>query len=462
MALRLSAMALSALQVKAGYPSVRDAMTAGSGQGRHSFYFYRHVDVPHWAAFQARLRTPQLVMVFDMSRVLSDCTQQSVACRQTMRGTCQAACAFVSGAASCLESRAGHLADARQRRPQVFRGVPFLYELKALLDWSVTPTTLTLVDWLKLEDIRASLYNRECDLLMRGLGRAEGEPQPVLSKLLLGFGLFLAVLALLWTPLLAFSSSNPTFRIPRVTDFAFNASLSHAAAAGGAHGTVVAMRLPVFSSAARYSVQPWLRRRPRAALPTSLVAYSPAQLQLLCGGEDSDAVWQPAPAVRGAFEHMLRHEARAGAPYRPSAVWLELSFSVLRSFPPPTAYGGPECAGGVRVRLSRASAGSIAAVMAGGAPWAQLQGWLEGTESVDTSPKAGLFAWVWQLKEHKCAVQSSWGATAASPKSSLLGTQLDDWSEFEVRAGCIGDCVAGACPEHAAGCRVQGTTWSWR
>ena len=54
MALRLGAMALSAVQVKAGYPTVRDAMASGSGHGRHSFYFYRHTDVPHWAAFQVR------------------------------------------------------------------------------------------------------------------------------------------------------------------------------------------------------------------------------------------------------------------------------------------------------------------------------------------------------------------------------------------------------------------------
>ena len=55
MTLRLGAMALSAVQVRAGYPSVRDSMTSGSGQGRHGFYFYRHVDVPHWTMFQVRM-----------------------------------------------------------------------------------------------------------------------------------------------------------------------------------------------------------------------------------------------------------------------------------------------------------------------------------------------------------------------------------------------------------------------
>ena len=29
--------------------------------------------------------------------------------------------------------------------------LPFLYELRQLLDWSCTPTTLQLMDWMKLE-----------------------------------------------------------------------------------------------------------------------------------------------------------------------------------------------------------------------------------------------------------------------------------------------------------------------
>ena len=207
--------------------------------------------------------------------------------------------------------------------------MPFLYELKALLDWSVTPTTLTLVDWLKLEDIRASLYNRECDLLMRGLARKEGEAQPATSKFLLGFALFLGVLALLWTPLLAFSSTNPTFRTPHVTDFAFNASLQHLAPHGD---TLASLQLPLYSSAAQYSVQPWLRDSPAATVPASLAAYAAPQLQLLCGGEDSDTTWQPAPTVRAAFERTLRHEGRAGHEGEKSHVWLDLGFSVLRSF----------------------------------------------------------------------------------------------------------------------------------
>jgi hypothetical protein len=38
------------------------------------------------------------------------------------------------------------------------QAIPFVYELRALLDWSCTATTLSLFDWFKLEDINTSLY----------------------------------------------------------------------------------------------------------------------------------------------------------------------------------------------------------------------------------------------------------------------------------------------------------------
>jgi hypothetical protein len=44
----------------------------------------------------------------------------------------------------------------------VLQAVPFLYELRALLDWTCSATPLNWYQWLKLEDIRASLFVEEC------------------------------------------------------------------------------------------------------------------------------------------------------------------------------------------------------------------------------------------------------------------------------------------------------------
>ena len=59
----------------------------------------------------------------------------------------------------------------------IFSAVPFLYELRALLDWSCTATTLTLFDWLKLEDINTSLFLVTVNRKMRERRRL-GQRQP--------------------------------------------------------------------------------------------------------------------------------------------------------------------------------------------------------------------------------------------------------------------------------------------
>ena len=64
---------------------------------------------------------------------------------------------------------------------QIFCGLPFIYELRAVLDWSCTPTTLKLFDWLKLEDISTSLYFVTCDRYGRE-GRQLGQRQPRYMK----------------------------------------------------------------------------------------------------------------------------------------------------------------------------------------------------------------------------------------------------------------------------------------
>ena len=60
---------------------------------------------------------------------------------------------------------------------QIFAAIPFLYELRALLDWACTATSLQLYDWLKLEDIHTSLFLVACNRAGRRRHKL-GERQP--------------------------------------------------------------------------------------------------------------------------------------------------------------------------------------------------------------------------------------------------------------------------------------------
>lgn len=41
---------------------------------------------------------------------------------------------------------------------KIFINIPFLMELRTLMDWVWTDTSMTLFDWLKMEDIFQNIY----------------------------------------------------------------------------------------------------------------------------------------------------------------------------------------------------------------------------------------------------------------------------------------------------------------
>ena len=140
---------------------------------------------------------------------------------------------------------------------------------------------------------------------------------------------------------------------------------------------------------------------------------------------------------RDRLHALLQQEEAAGDATETAAVWLDLGFTVMRSFPPVTAYGGPECGGSMHVQLSRGAAGAVAAVLNGSAAWAPLSGWPTGVPQAQTgwlgitmpaeglltgvepsgAPGVGLFPWVWQVKEHHCSVRPSLAAVSTPPRT---------------------------------------------
>ncbi|XP_020715968.1 piezo-type mechanosensitive ion channel component isoform X2 [Ceratitis capitata] len=92
---------------------------------------------------------------------------------------------------------------------KVYMAIPFLYELRTILDWVCTDSTMTLFDWLKMEDIFADIYFIKCSRQMEtDFPAIRATKKPILTKLIMG-GLFItAIVFALWGPLCLFALIN--------------------------------------------------------------------------------------------------------------------------------------------------------------------------------------------------------------------------------------------------------------
>nr|XP_026488209.1 piezo-type mechanosensitive ion channel component isoform X2 [Vanessa tameamea] len=90
-----------------------------------------------------------------------------------------------------------------------FMAVPFLFELRTLMDWIWTDTSMTLMDWLKMEDIFASVFLLKCSRYVEDeFPQPRGAKKSATSKYLLGGGVLAFVIAIIWFPLVFFAFGN--------------------------------------------------------------------------------------------------------------------------------------------------------------------------------------------------------------------------------------------------------------
>ena len=110
----------------------------------------------------------------------------------------------------------------------IVKAIPFLWEMRVLLDWTCSTTTLKLNCWLKLEDVRNVTYERKMEVIdTKRLDVKPGDQFPIkqvcvlssppernktkqkLQKVLSGWLLMVVMLFLIFFPLLYYSTFSP-------------------------------------------------------------------------------------------------------------------------------------------------------------------------------------------------------------------------------------------------------------
>nr|XP_054748646.1 piezo-type mechanosensitive ion channel component 2-like [Lytechinus pictus] len=92
-----------------------------------------------------------------------------------------------------------------------WRVIPFLTELRTLMDWIWTDTTLSLSHWLQVEDIYANVYPIKC---FRNREVAYPVPRGTKTSWIIkygvGGGMLIALIFVIWFPLILISFANTT------------------------------------------------------------------------------------------------------------------------------------------------------------------------------------------------------------------------------------------------------------
>ena len=97
--------------------------------------------------------------------------------------------------------------------------VPFLYDLRLIMDWIWTDTSLELDEWSIMEDIFKNLFQRKCELQFQAsFPQFRGYPRPMYTKYMLGGAYLIMIIGAIWFPLVLFAVGGTVGSPNRPTD----------------------------------------------------------------------------------------------------------------------------------------------------------------------------------------------------------------------------------------------------
>uniref|UniRef100_A0A182VUH8 Piezo-type mechanosensitive ion channel component n=1 Tax=Anopheles minimus TaxID=112268 RepID=A0A182VUH8_9DIPT len=195
---------------------------------------------------------------------------------------------------------------------KLFMTVPFLFELRTLMDWIWTDTSMTLFDWLKMEDIFSNVYQLKCmRQLEEDLPAPRGQKKGSMVKYLMGGGMMLGIIFLIWFPLALFAFSNAVGQ-PNIP-----------------HDVSVELRIgtyePVYAMSAQNNsiygltpnnwsnfTAPFMER----AAQTFLSNYEPADVAAVQLGISSTSIWNISPPDRARLLNDLMNNVTLTCRFR--------------------------------------------------------------------------------------------------------------------------------------------------
>lgn len=93
-----------------------------------------------------------------------------------------------------------------------FLAIPFLLELRTLMDWTWTNSTMSVGSWLQMEDIYANIYVLKCfRVIEKNYPTPRAQPKSALIKYGVGGLLLFVIIFILWFPLVVFSFANTVY-----------------------------------------------------------------------------------------------------------------------------------------------------------------------------------------------------------------------------------------------------------